>query len=157
MPRGVALAIVFLLLLILILVAWQPRLVANPPVRQSETLESVLHPPPAVSMTLSKACKNCHSNTTSWPWYAHFRPIASRISNDVKRGRKALNFSEWKLQTHGDFQVQVKTLQTSCSLMQAGMMPPSYYLYIHPDAKLRNEEIRQFCDWSRSVQFLAGR
>ena len=55
MPRGVALAIVFLLLLILILVAWQPRLVANPPVRQSETLESVLHPPPAGVLELHVA------------------------------------------------------------------------------------------------------
>jgi hypothetical protein len=152
MPRRMAFATLVILLLILILVAWQPRLVSDPPIREAETLETVLHPPSAVTATLSKACKNCHSNQTSWPWYAHLRPVASRISSDVRQGRKALNFSEWKSQTHSDRDMQAKTLQTSCTLMQAGMMPPPYYLYIHPDAKLTNNEIRQFCTWSLSIQ-----
>lgn len=60
-----------------------------------------------------------------------------------------MNFSQWKSQTGADPQVQKKTLEISCVLMQAGMMPPPYYLYIHPSAKLTSKEIREFCGWAR--------
>jgi len=149
MARRWALAIVLALLALLFFVLWSPHLVSNPPVNASETLEAVLAPPPGVANTLRRACHNCHSNRTEWPWYAHLRPFASKIRNDVRDGRRALNFSQWKSQTGADPQVQKKTLETSCVLMQAGMMPPPYYLYIHPSAKLTNKEIREFCAWAR--------
>ena len=153
MPRQRrAFAIAIALLALLLLVLWAPYLVSNPPVNASETLETALAPPPHVEETLSKACNNCHSNRTAWPWYAHLRPIASKIRNDVREGRRALNFSEWRGQTRGDPEVERKTLETSCALMQAGMMPPAYYLYIHPNAKLANAEIREFCAWAHSAQ-----
>jgi hypothetical protein len=146
-----ALAIVIALLVLLFLVLWTPHIVSNPRVNDAETLEAALSPPSSVETTLRKACNDCHSNRTEWPWYAHLRPIASRIRNDVRDGRRALNFSQWRSQTRGDLQIQKKTLETSCALMQAGMMPPPYYLYIHPNAKLANAEIRGFCAWARSI------
>ena len=153
MPRRTwALAIIAALLAILVFVVWQPDFVSNPPVDASQTLETVLPPPASVASTLNRSCYNCHSNRTAWPWYAHFRPVASRIRRDVKDGRRSLNFSEWKSQIGGGSQVQKKTLETSCALMQAGMMPPPYYLYIHPDAKLANREIREFCAWAHSIR-----
>ena len=55
-----------------------------------------LHPPEAVRATLQRSCYDCHSNATSWPWYAHFRPrVAGKIQRDVMAGRQSLNFSEW--------------------------------------------------------------
>jgi hypothetical protein len=149
MRRGWALGIVSTLAVLLVVVLWTPHVVSNPPVNASETLETAAAPPQAVKGTLQRACYNCHSNETDWPWYTHLRPIASRIRNDVRDGRRALNFSEWKSQTANDPQVQKKTLETSCALMQAGMMPPPYYLYIHPGARLTHAEIREFCAWAR--------
>ena len=149
--RSWAFAAVIALLALLVVVVWQPHLVSNPPVMDSQTIETVLRPPALVETVLRKSCNSCHSNATSWPWYAHLRPIASKIRNDVRDGRRALNFSEWRLQTGGDIEAERKTLETSCVLMQAGMMPPSYYLYIHPSAKLANAEIREFCAWAHSA------
>jgi hypothetical protein len=152
MRRRWGLAIFIALVILLVVVLWAPQVVSNPPVNPSETLEAVAAPPRHITETLQKACYNCHSNQTEWPWYAHLRPIASKIRNDVREGRRAVNFSRWKPQTRGDAQVQQKTLETSCALMQAGMMPPSYYLYIHPGAKVTHAEIREFCQWVRSAR-----
>lgn len=143
--------IVVALLIILFLIAWTPHVVSNPRLDASETFEAVMQPPAPVATTLRKSCNNCHSNRTAWPWYAHLRPIAAKIRSDVANGRRALNFSKWKMQIAGDVQLQKKTLETSCVLMQAGMMPPSYYLYIHPNAKLTRAEIQQFCGWAHSL------
>jgi hypothetical protein len=150
MRRLWSLAIVIALFILLVVVLWAPRIVPNPPVNASETLEVVTAPPASIKRTLQRACYNCHSNQTEWPWYAHLRPIASRIRNDVRDGRRALNFSQWQSQTNGDPRLQKKTLETSCVLMQAGMMPPPYYRYIHPGTKLTHAEIREFCAWARS-------
>jgi Haem-binding domain len=140
------------LLVLLFILIWSPHLASNPPVNRIQTLETVLNPPSSVKETLAKSCNNCHSDRTEWPWYAHLRPIASRVRNDVRAGRRVVNFSQWATQTRGDAEVQKKTLETSCALMQAGMMPPPYYLYIHRSAKLTNMEIREFCAWAHSVQ-----
>jgi hypothetical protein len=151
MRRWWSLGIVIALFILLVAVLWAPHVVSNPPVNVSETLDAAAAPPASVKQTLQKACYNCHSNRTEWPWYAHLRPIASKIRNDVRDGRHAVNFSQWQSQTRGDPRLQKKTLETSCVLMQAGMMPPSYYLYIHPSAKLTHAEIREFCAWARSA------
>jgi hypothetical protein len=149
MPRRArAFAILLALLILLLIVVWQPDVVSNAPVDALQAIEAVVPMPASVASTLTRSCYNCHSNQTAWPWYAHLRPIASRIRNDVRDGRRSLNFSEWRSQTGGSRQVQKKTLQTSCALMQAGMMPPPYYLYIHPDAKLTNRQVREFCAWA---------
>lgn len=152
MRRRGGLAIVIALFILLIVVLWAPRVVSNPPVNASESLDVVAAPPAPVRQTLRKACYNCHSNQTEWPWYAHLRPIASKIRNDVRDGRRAMNFSEWQSQTAGEPRLQQKTLDASCALMQAGMMPPPYYLYIHPGAKLTHAEIREFCTWARTAR-----
>ena len=43
-----------------------------------------------------RACFDCHSNETVWPWYSYLFPMATLIQNDVERGRAVLNFSEWQ-------------------------------------------------------------
>ncbi len=110
-----------------------------------------LHPPEAVRATLQRSCYDCHSNATSWPWYAHFRPVAGKIQRDVMDGRKSLNFSEWSTQTRSDPQLQSATLATACSLMEAGMMPPRYYVYLRPARGVSSQDTKAFCRWTRQM------
>src|SRR5262245_48076822 len=42
-----------------------------------------------------RACFDCHSNETVWPWYAHVAPVSWLVTRDVVEGRQKLNFSEW--------------------------------------------------------------
>ena len=79
-----------------------------------------------------RACFDCHSNETVWPWYAYVAPSSWLVQNDVDGGRRHLNFSEWnRPQRHaGDVAVQVRQ----------GDMPLWYYLPLHPAARLTTAE-----------------
>lgn len=63
---------------------------ANPPVRREPAWDSARTRELAV-----RACYDCHSNQTVWPWYASVGPASWLIQRDVDVGRRKLNFSEW--------------------------------------------------------------
>src|SRR5436190_23323962 len=74
-----------------------------------------------------RACFDCHSNQTVWPWYSYVAPVSWLVQNDVDGGRSHLNFSEWdRPQRHAkDVAAQVKQ----------GDMPPWFYLPMHSTAR----------------------
>jgi hypothetical protein len=45
---------------------------------------------------LVRACGNCHSNHTDWPWYSHVAPVSWWITQHVREGREKLDFSDWE-------------------------------------------------------------
>ncbi|MGH7767721.1 MAG: heme-binding domain-containing protein [Candidatus Binatia bacterium] len=51
--------------------------------------------PPEINAIFRRACYDCHSNETQWPWYGYVAPISWWIARDVELGRRGLNFSEW--------------------------------------------------------------
>ena len=67
----------------------------NPPEDPSLTFASQQYVPATVSATLERACYDCHSNRTVWPWYSAIAPVSWLVADDVEEGRKHLNFSEW--------------------------------------------------------------
>lgn len=84
------------------------------------------------------ACFDCHSNETTWPWYAKIAPVSWLTAHDVNEGREYLNFSEWgsrRMETHEIAEV-----------IDEGEMPPWYYVLVHPDAKLSDAEKQQLID-----------
>ena len=62
----------------------------NPPVRSEPQWDS-----PVTRDLVVRACFDCHSNETIWPWYANIAPISWLTTRDVDEGRDELNFSEW--------------------------------------------------------------
>ena len=87
---------------------------------------------PLTGDVIRRACYDCHSNQTAWPWYSSVAPVSWLLQRDVNEGRQHLNFSEWdRPQRHAkDVAYQVK----------AGEMPPWFYLPMHPMAKLSDAE-----------------
>ena len=80
----------FLLGLVLLAIAQAFRIdTTNPPVEQDVAA------PPAVAAVLRRACYDCHSNETVWPWYSHVAPVSWLLARDVREGRAELNFSVW--------------------------------------------------------------
>ena len=43
-----------------------------------------------------KACFDCHSNESKYPFYAYIAPFSWLVKNHIEEGRENLNFSEWK-------------------------------------------------------------
>lgn len=82
-----------------------------------------------------KACFDCHSNETEWPWYSNIAPISWLVQRDVEEGRDGLNWSEWE-EGEQDGEDMVETIVD-------GEMPPLRYELAHPEARLTDGEVRQ--------------
>jgi hypothetical protein len=119
----------------------------NPPFAASATLQSKV--PPNIRTILDRACRDCHSNETRWPWYSNVAPASWLVASDVHQGRDRLNFSEWTSYSSDD---QDKYLGGMCKLPQRGRMPLSQYLLIHRDARLSADEVTALCAWSNKMR-----
>ncbi len=85
-----------------------------------------------------RACFDCHSNQTTWPWYSNVAPASWLLQHDVDEGREELNFDDW--------QKPYKEAKESGKTVREGEMPPWFYLPLHPHAKLTDEEKRALAE-----------
>ena len=67
----------------------------NPPINESETLESTVEVSNDVQEILKRSCDDCHSNKTVYPWYSNIAPISWSVVDHIRVGRAELNFSKW--------------------------------------------------------------
>jgi hypothetical protein len=108
----------------------------NPPVSKEPTWDS-----PQTHALARRACLDCHSNETVWPWYSYVAPASWLVSFDVMRGRREINFSEWRGGERGSRiarEIEEKITERE--------MPHGNYLMLHPEARLTNEERQQLID-----------
>ena len=122
----------------------------NPPVTPNMSMEVALRPPPGVSKMLRRACYDCHSNETRWPWYIRVPGLGNMLERDVRNARSAFNFSEWAAGPYRKPRVGATMLLGMCAAIREGQMPRKNYQYLHPDAKPSPAEIEEFCGWGRS-------
>ncbi len=82
-----------------------------------------------------RACYDCHSNETKWPWYSNVAPVSWLVIYDTNEGRAVLNFSQWGQgkQEAGE----------AAETVQEGSMPPQIYLLTHAEAHLTTAEKTQ--------------
>ena len=110
---------------------------------------AVLYPmPDSVHVILQKACYDCHSNTTRYPWYNNIQPVAFWLNNHITEGKQHLNFSEF-----GKMPVakQVKRLKGCAKEITEGGMPLDSYTWIHKDAVLTDAEKDQMIAWANGL------
>jgi hypothetical protein len=113
----------------------------NPPVTGD------LQAPPEVKALLQRACYDCHSHHTEWPWYTAVAPISWLTHRDVVEGRKHLNFSTWAQVPPAR---QAKKLAEVVDEVSEDEMPPWFYLPLHPHAKLTAEEKQVLVRWAKA-------
>ncbi|MDH4121706.1 MAG: heme-binding domain-containing protein [Deltaproteobacteria bacterium] len=87
---------------------------------------------------LRKACFDCHSSETHWPWYSNVPPVSLLVALHVKEGREHLNFSKWDTRPQ---EKKAKRLQKALHEIREGEMPEGTYLIMHPEARLTKEEV----------------
>ena len=127
----------------------------NPASNPGEHIQAVLPVHPQVAATFSRACNDCHSNNTVWPWYSNVAPASWLVASDVNEGRQELNFSRW-----GAYKAerQQKLLGEICKEVVEGEMPGAAYSFAHPQARLSNADREAICTWTRTAgaRFPAG-
>ena len=131
----VALGYILLGLLGLVAAVWilgLARNPGNPSTRHSGFIISAEADP-----LLKRACFDCHSNETEYPWYSYLPVSSLLISKQVKKGRRELNFSNWDNKSE---KKRARALRGVVRLMKKGRMPPKDYVLINAKADLSREE-----------------
>lgn len=105
--------------------------------------------PADVKTILAKACNDCHSNNTRYPWYANFQPIHWWLDKHIKNGKKELNFDEY---TSRSLRFQYKKMEEVIDEVKEGAMPLNSYTWVHKDAKLTIEEKAKITSWAQSIR-----
>lgn len=118
----------------------------NPPSDPNASFEALAKPSPEIAAGLKRACGDCHSHQTVWPWYSRIAPVSWMIAQDVREGRAHLNFSNWNQPSaEAGREAERPGLQEICEEVQAGKMPPRSYRLIHPEARLTPSEVAALC------------
>jgi len=104
--------------------------------------------PDSVNQILAKACYDCHSNNTRYPWYNNIQPVAWWLNDHITEGKKELNFSEYGKRT---LPKQAKKLKKIAREVKEGGMPLDSYTWIHKDAALTDHEKQMIIDWATNL------
>lgn len=99
----------------------------NPPVLAEPEWDS-----PVTADLVDRACFDCHSNETRWPWYSNVAPVSWLVYRDVVEGREELNFSEMGREDN--------EVEKAAETVEDGEMPPFRYEINHPEARLDDAE-----------------
>ncbi len=99
-----------------------PKVIAEPKWSTPQTRELFM-----------RACGDCHSNETKWPWYSNIAPVSWMVYHHIEEGREHFNVSMWGHQKKNDGDEATKEVTE-------GEMPLTSYLLAHPEAKLTKSE-----------------
>jgi Haem-binding domain len=117
----------------------------NPPVAPGRDVLASNAPPPSVAALLKKACYDCHSFETKWPWYSYVAPVSWYVARDVDAARASMNFSDWP---HDDPARARKRWRHIAEDVQNGEMPLANYLRLHPHARLDASQRAELVKWA---------
>jgi hypothetical protein len=129
---------------ILLAIQLVPYRVTNPAVGREPDWDSTRTRELAVA-----ACYDCHSNETDTVWFEDIAPLSWWITNHVREGRDALNFSEC---------APGRSEDDAAEAVSERSMPPDYYTWLgmHSDAELTSTQRQELAaglratlaDWS---------
>ncbi len=104
--------------------------------------------PDDVQQILKKACYDCHSNTTQYPWYSNIQPVAWWLKDHIDEGKEELNFSEFGKRPLAN---QAKKLKKLAKELEEGEMPLDSYTWMHKEAILTESEKNTLINWARNL------
>jgi len=113
----------------------------NPPIDPGHAIQAYAETTNALAAVLDRACRDCHSNGTVWPWYTQVAPVSWLMAYGVASGRDAVNFSEWAGYSPAQ---RKRLLAASCDDATNGRMPGLYTL-LRPDTRLSSGDVETIC------------
>jgi hypothetical protein len=114
---------------------------ANPPIDPERSLWNDRRVDPQVAAILRRACADCHSNETAWPWYSKISPVSWWVADHVNKGRAKLNFSDWS----GPMADELEEIGDS---IHKRKMPLPSYLWIHRHSRLSAADRDLLMKWA---------
>ncbi|HTM66246.1 MAG TPA: heme-binding domain-containing protein [Flavipsychrobacter sp.] len=140
---------IFIIVLIVVVVIQFFRPQKNQSREESKSITTVYTIPANVQPLLEQACYDCHSNYTSYPWYDRIQPVAWWLQHHVNDGKKELNFSEFAGYTP---KRQAHKLKEVAEQVEKGEMPITSYTWMHPKARLTNDQKQLIINWAKGLQ-----
>jgi hypothetical protein len=134
--------IAVVLALVFVGIQFVPAGRTNPPAT------SPLAAPEPVLAVLRRACFDCHSNETRWPWYAYVAPVSWLVVHDTDEGREHLNFSTW-----GTLKPTAQSSKASECVeeIEEGEMPLAPYLWMHSEARISAADLEVLRAWADEI------
>ncbi|NIT14791.1 MAG: heme-binding protein, partial [Candidatus Dadabacteria bacterium] len=112
----------------------------NPPVT------SDIKTPSHVKKVFKRACYDCHSNESTWPWYSKVAPSSWFVINHVNEAREEFNFSTWDKYS---LEKESEIIEEIWEEVDEGKMPLWSYIILHPDARLSEEDKKVIYNWAK--------
>jgi hypothetical protein len=116
---------------------------------QSDAIATRITVPDNIKNILARACNDCHSNNTRYPWYSHIQPVDWWMTNHVTEGKRELNFDEY---TNRSLRYQYHKMEEIADQIEEGEMPLDSYTWMHREARLNASEKKELIDWANSVR-----
>jgi heme-binding protein len=119
----------------------------NMAVGTADSIEAQTQMPPKVAAIFHRACRDCHTELTRWPWYSGVAPFLWLTTADVYSGREHMNLSVW-----GRYTTEERTghLIAIREMVAANKMPLWYYKPLHyPSSWLSDADRTTICDWAK--------
>lgn len=113
------------------------------------TIQTVYSVPADVQQILDKACLDCHSNNTRYPWYNNLQPVAWWIDHHVDEGKRELNFDAFASYSP---KKQHHKMEEIGEQVKSGEMPMDSYTWMHKEAVLTPDEKAILTTWAGFMQ-----
>jgi hypothetical protein len=94
--------------------------------------------PPQIRHILETHCYACHSDQPRLSWFDQIVPGYWLVRHDILTAREHVNFSTLGAKPAA---VQKATLYTAVNMVQLGAMPLPQFLALHPDARMKPEDL----------------
>lgn len=141
--------LLFLLVVLVVLQTFRPKLTNTQTIPSSANINNSYTVPADIDQVLKTSCYDCHSNKTTYPWYAAIQPVGWWLQDHIEEARQELNFDEFGTYT---LRRQYKKLEEIGEQVDEGEMPLSSYTLLHTNSKLSLEQKRQLVAWSDQLQ-----
>ncbi len=102
-----------------------------------------------VKIILAKACNDCHTNNTNYPWYTYIQPIDWWMNHHVNEGKKHLNLDDF---TNKNLRFQYHKMEEVADMIKESEMPLDSYTWVHKEARLNEEEKSTIIKWADGIR-----
>jgi len=116
---------------------------------QADNISKIYSVSPGIKTILDKACADCHSNNTIYPWYSKIQPIDWWMTNHVNEGKRELNFDEFATY---NLRRQYHKLEEVTEQVKKGEMPLNSYTWVHKNAILTSAEKDSLANWADGIR-----
>lgn len=107
--------------------------------------------PEQVKSLIKNACYDCHSNQTNYLWYDNIAPASWFVDGHIKRGKGALNLSNWAAM---DFRDKRRALSLMATNITESKMPLESYLVMHNNATLSEDDKKDILKWLYTIEIV---